>query len=499
LQVNDPAPVRAYQRCTSYGDEGQGEGALGGFTPLDPALRPEPFKTYPDAVPVSLSRELSTSSRQATEVLSGVRWPARPLDDELLATILFLAAGVTRTRLFGGRRLWYRTAMSAGNLHPIELYVVGRGVHHYQPLTHSLVELRAAGEVALPDGTAVLVLTGIPFRTCWKYSERGWRHLFWDAGTVVANVLAVAGAHGLPAGVQIGFPDAAVARLVGADGRDELPIVLVTLGGGPWSPPAEGTLERVRLGAAPFGPRVVRFPLLEAAHAAGTLGEGDVEGWLAGGGAVSTPAPGQVESPAMADGGRGVEEVILRRGSTREFGAGRAAREVLDWALPAAALAVPTDVAPAATLVEHLVSVHDVEGREPGPWRFAAGAGFSARPPSSLEAARAASRELCLGQELGGDSAYTAFHAVDLDRLLSGLGARGYRAAQLEAGIVSGRLSLAAFTLGVGATGLTFYDGATSRHFDSRASPLLATAVGLPARRPAPGGSPGKPVELRRR
>jgi hypothetical protein len=54
-----------------------------------------------------------------------------------------------------------------------------------------------------------------------------------------------------------------------------------------------------------------------------------------------------------------------------------------------------------------------------------------------MPAPRAA--HLCLGQPLGGDSAYTAFHAVELPPLLGGLGARGYRAAQLEAGIVAGR------------------------------------------------------------
>ena len=56
--------------------------------------------------------------------------------------------------------------------------------------------------------------------------------------------------------------------------------------------------------------------------------------------------------------------------------------------------------------------------------------------------------------------------------LLGGLGARGYRAAQLEAGIVAGRLALNAFALGGGATGLTFYDGLVSRYFRSEAAPL---------------------------
>jgi hypothetical protein len=67
----------------------------------------------------------------------------------------------------------------------------------------------------------------------------------------------------------------------------------------------------------------------------------------------------------------------------------------------------------------------------------------------------------------------------------------------LEAGLVSGRLSLNAVAVNGGATGLTFYDGLVARYFRTDASPLLATAVGLPATAPAPSGLPGTPVELR--
>jgi hypothetical protein len=58
-------------------------------------------------------------------------------------------------------------------------------------------------------------------------------------------------------------------------------------------------------------------------------------------------------------------------------------------------------------------------------------------------------------------------------------------------------LSLNAFAVGAGATGLTFYDELVSRYFRTDASPLLATAVGVPDTLPAPSGTPGSPVELR--
>ncbi len=63
--------------------------------------------------------------------------------------------------------------------------------------------------------------------------------------------------------------------------------------------------------------------------------------------------------------------------------------------------------------------------------------------------------------------------------------------------MVAGRLALNAFAVGGGATGLTFYDGLVSRYFGTEASPLLATAVGVPDTRPAPSGTPGRPAELR--
>jgi hypothetical protein len=67
----------------------------------------------------------------------------------------------------------------------------------------------------------------------------------------------------------------------------------------------------------------------------------------------------------------------------------------------------------------------------------------------------------------------------------------------LEAGLVAGRLALNAVAVHGGATGLTFYDGMVGRYFRTDASPLLATAVGVPDTPPAPSGRPGAPVELR--
>jgi len=122
------------------------------------------------------------------------------------------------------------------------------------------------------------------------------------------------------------------------------------------------------------------------------------------------------------------------------------------------------------------------------------------RPRDRTSGEEASTRELsavlCLGQPLGGDSAYTVFESADLDEVLGLLGPRGYRAAHAEAGIVNGRLLPCAHALGHGATGLTFFDEAVRGAFETTASCLLVAAVGAPAYRSRPGGWPRHPVEL---
>jgi SagB-type dehydrogenase family enzyme len=496
--VNDPTPVEVLHGSTRHGETPTHPERLISFRPLDPSNRPAPFKSYPDLEARRLPRTIVRSSVPATEVLSGHQGEAREMDEDLLGTVLFLTAGVSRFTAGGPGgedRVWFRTAMSAGNLHPVEVYVVRSGVHHYDPLDHALAPLRPDGEVPEADGGATIILSGIPFRTCWKYGERGWRHLWWDAGTMLANLLATAAAHGLAARVLTGFADDAVAQLVGIDGVEEMPLAVVELGDASFAAPPPGSLDVPRARPLPVAPRVLRFPLVEEAQSAGALDQEGVARWLDGARAASRPAPDLVDPPTGDFGDQRIEDVILQRGSTRVFRVERAAPQLLEWTVPAAARPAAFDVVPGATLIEHFANVHDVPEAEPGGYRYTSDMGFEGRV--RIADVRAAGAGLCLGQPLGGDSAFTVFHAAVLDRLLATLGPRGYRVAQLEAGVASGRLSLNAFALGGGATGLTFYDGLVSRYFQTDASPLLATAVGVPDTPPVPSGTPGQPAELR--
>jgi hypothetical protein len=186
--------------------------------------------------------------------------------------------------------------------------------------------------------------------------------------------------------------------------------------------------------------------------------------------------PAHIDPPASAP-EEPIEAVILRRGSTRVMRPDPVAHDALAWPLAGATRAVPLDAAPRGTLLEHYVNVHAVDGVRPGAYRLEHG---SLKLIAADDPPREMGKRLCLDQLLGGDSAYTMFHNAALDPILAVLGSRGYRAAQLEAGIVSSRLALAAFALSLSATRLTFIDDLVSRYFDTATSPMLVTSLGVP-------------------
>ncbi|MDP9101518.1 MAG: hypothetical protein M3N21_05165 [Actinomycetota bacterium] len=107
---------------------------------------------------------------------------------------------------------------------------------------------------------------------------------------------------------------------------------------------------------------------------------------------------------------------------------------------------------------------------------------------------RAELLRICLDQSLAADAAFVAIAAVPL----AGLDDRTYREAQLAAGVVEGRLHLAAYALGASASGMTFLDSELPGLLgEPDLAGLLFTCVGVPAYTSRPGGRPGEPVAVR--
>ena len=179
----------------------------------------------------------------------------------------------------------------------------------------------------------------------------------------------------------------------------------------------------------------------------------------------------------------GLGETILRRGSTRVF-----ARQAIGVEELAAILATskPEGSRDFAALTETYVIVNAVNQLAPGVYYYRRESGTL--EPIKEGDFRAEAGYLSLEQPLGADCSALIIYMTELERVLQSFGNRGYRNVHLEAGLLGGRAYLAAYSLGRGATGLTFYDDDTTTFLQPHCrqmSPLLMVAVGVPgSRRP---------------
>ena len=462
---------------------------------LDWETKPLPFKVYPDLEPLRLPTGLPVPALETFAAMRAapIERPA-PLGLDRLAAALFFSAGVMRVKTHpGGGQVHFRAAPSTGALYQTEVYVVAgavegleAGVYHFGPGDFALRRLRAgdwrgtlaraAADEAIAAQPATLVLSAIYWRNTWKYQARGYRHLFWDSGSMLSQLLAVARALDLPARLVTGFVDAEVDPLLGLDPTKEGALVLAPLGAPSTPAPPPATVTPLALTTVPLSPREVDYPLLREAYDDSTLPTPtDVATWRAdgGGGQVLHSDISGLHAPSP----RSIGETIARRGSTREFSGDPIGREPLMAALDHAGLPIPMD-APDGS-VDLYVNVHAVDGVQPGAYAYDRGS----RALILLHAGdvRRTSAFLCLEQALGGTSSATVFFLSDLGRVLTRWGNRGYRLANLEAGLRGGRLYLAAYGQGFGATGLTFYDRAVVDFFSPRAAgrdAIFVTALG---------------------
>ena len=478
------------------------------------ANKPPQYKSYGALPIVSLPKGLSPPEMPALQAVAGGPSGGGSLDLDALARLLFFSAGLTQKIVLPvAGEIHYRAAASAGALFPVELYLacqdipgLAAGLYHFAPAEFSLRRLRegdyrsqlldaSANHLDIATAPATLMCTAIFWRSAWKYRERGYRYCFWDTGTILANLLAVCSALGLPARVVAGFLDSQVNRLLGIESQQEAAICLVPLGIGSGSPLGRNTLDLPSLPdhGLEISPETsegrVNYPEMLRTHAASSLStQEEVASWrvpAAGeqglNGDYVEETPGDPLDRTQPPSGP-LGEVILGRGSTRRFARQSISRAHLNAVLVSSTREVPADFRgpSGAGLLDVYVIVNAVDGLPSGSYYFSPGSG-------ELELLREGNlREeaghLCFEQALGADASAVAFFMADLEWVLGRYGNRGYRAAQLEAGIVGGKMYLCAHGLGLGATGMTFYDDEVTEFFLPHAagkSLMFLVALGM--------------------
>jgi len=451
---------------------------------LDWPNQPLPFKIYESVSPLPLG--VDSIARSAGE--GGVKL-------ETLAHLCLYANGITKVI----RGHPFRAAACTGALYHIELYLICQdvpglqaGVYHYAAHDHSFRQLRqgdfrqalidaSGNEPSIAQAPAIIVCTSTFWRNAWKYRARAYRHCFWDSGTVLANLFALtanpfgaAEAHAIPARLVLGFADAAVNRLLEVNPDHEAALCLIALGTDPQPAPPSPPIEPLNLPTQRLSPSETDYPLIRETHAASSLQTGsDAAAWRA-----LSHHPSAVSAPASVP-NRPIEDVIRGRGSARRFLPAPIELAQLQTMLQAARRRPPSDIELALT--DTYVIVNAVDGLASGTYYL--GDDLEQLRPGDF---RNVAGFLALGQGLAADAAVNVYSLANLHTVLETYGDRGYRAAQLEGGIIGGNLYLAAYSLGLGATGLTFFDDDVIRFFAPHAankSVMFLTAIGQPLRR----------------
>ncbi len=483
---------------------------------LDWSNQPLPFKIYRTLPPIPLPRETGPSGMAAlSAICEALVLPAGEAaipDLKTLAQILYFSAGITKKKTYPGGEIYFRAASCTGALYEVELYVVcgdlphlEAGVYHFGPADFGLRKLRSgdyrevlvrasAGEPGVAHAPATVVCTCTYWRNAWKYQARTYRHFGWDNGTMLANTLAICSALRFPARLVCGFLDSEVNRLLDINPRREVAFSLVPVGQVSARPPECGQeIVPLQLETVPLSRAEVEYPAMQEMHRASSpRSEEEVASWRGWTPMAQSPMPvGQCVPllPSRDDElpPETIEQVIHRRGSTRKFAREPMTLAQLSTLLDRSTRGISADfLQPFGEQLNQLyLIVNAVEGLNPGAYVFH-------RREGMLECLkegdfRHEAAYLGLEQELPGEASVAIFYMVDLPPILERFGNRGYRAAQLEAGILGGKVYLAAYAQGLGATGLTFYDDDVTQFFSPHAegkSAIFLMAVGKNAKRP---------------
>jgi len=463
-----------------------------------PSNEPHPFKLYTELNALTLPTEFPAFTMPVLDAIAasgeGTGASAMP-DRAAIARICLLSNGILKRGSHGtGRVIEYRAAGGTGARYHLELYVVcgdltdlDAGVYHYSASDQSLRCLRSGdyravlveatgSEPAVAMAPAAIVATSTFWRNAWRYQERAYRHVFWDLGTVLANVLAVAASSELPAKVMMGFDDGMVNRLLDVDGEREATVCLVPIGRTEVSQETP-ELPPLHHATRPVSASELDFPAIQEMHAASSLASGDaVAQWRSnrvatgpqtkrGDGIALRPFE-TTSLPNMA-----ADEAIRRRRSTRSYDIEAAIPfDVVSTMLDRSNRPMSADFldSGAGPLIDQYLIINNVADLEAG--RYVVHAHERSIERLAAGEFRSEATRLACGQDYAGEGHVNIYYLADLERLLDAYGNRGYRIAQLEGALRAGKLHLAAHALGLGAVGSTSVDDEVTRFFSPHAT-----------------------------
>jgi SagB-type dehydrogenase family enzyme len=165
-----------------------------------------------------------------------------PLQD--LSNLLWATQGITEK----APGPWFRTAPSAGALHPMDTYIVAARVGELGPGIYrlrvedfslepkklgnfaSLISQAALDQEIVRNAAVVFVWVAVIQRSRQKYRQRAYRYIYLDSGHIAQNLYLAATALNLGCCAVAAFFDEEVNQLLGVDGKEETALYLATVG-----------------------------------------------------------------------------------------------------------------------------------------------------------------------------------------------------------------------------------------------------------------------------
>ena len=488
---------------------------------LDWATQPDPFRRFTGAEMIPLPPLLGDDTPPYACIFEPGRIAPSRVDSGSLSRFVECALALSAWKEFQGTRWALRVNPSSGNLHPTEGYLVigpvagigaAAGVYHYAPREHAL-ERRTTFDASswrsltssLPESAFLVGLSSVLWREAWKYGERAFRYCQHDVGHALGALRIAAAMQGWRLVVLEALGDSDVARLLGLDRTtdfigaeaehpDLIAAVFADTHGGPVPAGVDpGAIDDVTRGAwsgraNALSTGHVEWEIIdqvaEATSKPPTAVPAAVRSWE-----VRPTEPVRSPGPAMVTSSVSARRIIRQRRSAVAYDGVTSMEAATFFAMlgrvmpPAPTLgrqAVPWDALAWSPRIHLLLFVHRVVPLAPGlyvlirdadqtdrlrklmkpnfVWRPAEGS-LEELPLYLLQEAdcRRAAAQLCLGQDIAGDSAFSLGMLADFENSLRELGPWFYRRLFWEAGMVGQVLYLEAEAAGLRATGIGAY------------------------------------------
>jgi len=284
-----PHTPTSYHQVTSYDRYAMEPHAM------DWANQPDPYKSYPDADGVAMPEIQDVSAQKFFDhELHAVYDAGRLISKDAslglaeLSKICLLANGLTARSQQGSSYFYFRSAPSAGALYPNEIYfaafdtqMLPAGIYHCGFHNRFFSRLRD-GQYAqqifaavpdLPENYAgVFIVSGIFFRSAWKYRKRAYRYVLLDGGHLIENLRLAISSAGYACGLYHAFDDQNLDALLGLDESREGSICCVSVSGGsiPISS-SKSEIERLSesfMSASRVSSAEIRYPEITDIHEA---------------------------------------------------------------------------------------------------------------------------------------------------------------------------------------------------------------------------------------